>query len=68
MSQRNPLPHYQGCLNLLHALYVLWWRDAQRHPHLLYQLAAWTDQPIDQLRSRPPRSFYSHHSPQEQHP
>lgn len=53
------LPDYEGCLNLLHAIYVLWWRDAQRSPRLLAQLADWTDQTTDQARSNRPHSFRS---------
>jgi len=53
-------------INLLQALYALWWRDAQRHPHLLADLADWTDQSITQVRSNRPKNFYP--SPQEQHP
>ena len=52
--------------NELALLYALWWRDAQRHPHLLADLADWTDQSITQVRSNRPKNFYS--SPQEQHP
>lgn len=71
MNERKATPHYQGCLNLLHAIYVLWWRDAQRNPDLLYDLAAWTDQPIEQVRTNRPRNFYSRCdrlSAQEQQP
>lgn len=51
------LPHYRGCLNLLQALYSLWWRDAQRDPEALRQLAEWTDQTISQARRNRPSRF-----------
>jgi hypothetical protein len=53
----NDLPDYQGCLNLLHALYGLWWRDAQRSEQLLADLADWTGQSITEARANRPRIF-----------
>lgn len=55
----NDLPDYHGCLNLLHAIYAQWWRDAQRSPEELALLAQWIDQPIDTVRSNRPSSFRS---------
>jgi hypothetical protein len=52
-------PDYHGCLNLLHAIYVLWWRDAQHSQRLLEQLADWTDQPINEARANRPAWFRS---------
>jgi hypothetical protein len=55
----DDLPDYQGCLNLLHAIYSLWWRDAQSSKHLLEQLADWTDQSIEQALVNRPMNFRS---------
>lgn len=53
----DDLPDYQGCLNLLHALYSLWWRDAQRNQQLLADLADWSGQSIQETRTNRPRTF-----------
>lgn len=51
------LPDLQGCLNLLHAIYACWWRDARRNPDTLAELADWIDQPIDLVRHTRPAPF-----------
>lgn len=52
------LPNYNGCLNLLQAIYSQWWREAHRDPCGLAELADWTGQTLEQARSRP-KQFHS---------
>lgn len=59
MCQDPDLPNYQGCLNLLHAIYCRWWLDALRRERLLADLADWTDQPVAQVLSNSPIKFRS---------
>ncbi len=56
---RHDLPDYRGCLNLLQALYNLWWRDAQRSHQEMVDLAEWTGQPIADVRTARPSRFRS---------
>lgn len=59
------LPDYEGCLNLLHATYRLWSRDARYDSDEAAALADWLEMTPAQLeallggqplRGRPPRS------------
>lgn len=58
-DSETDLPDYRGCLNLLQAIYTLWWRDAQRSHQELVDLAEWTGQTIAAVRTARPSIFRS---------
>jgi len=56
-QMNRDLPDYHGCLNLLHAIYSLWWRDAQHDYALMQQLSEWSGIPLERLKASRPNLF-----------